>query len=61
MSKDSLFALLWCFIFEWNISRVRERTNTTGMGNHCVDIGFINDVACSLKELDSAKGHMYED
>jgi hypothetical protein len=60
MSKDALLALLLRSLFEWNIARVRERTNTTGIGNHCVDIGLINDVACLLKELNCAKGHMYE-
>lgn len=52
MSKDTLLCLLRRLIFEWNISRARERTNTTGIGKHCVDIGMINDVACLLKRVE---------
>jgi hypothetical protein len=33
MSKDTMLALLRRFIFEWNLARARERTNTTGIGN----------------------------
>ena len=60
MNKDTLIDLLRRFIFEWNISRARERTNTTGIGKYCVDIGLINDVACLLQDLNCKKGHMYE-